>query len=612
MSDTPGGPGGGALAERFGFDAEPLGPADRPGERRVRQVAPAYAGVDAWASSAGAAVALFDADGAVTSDDVCLVDPRRDTVTVSPAPGTVERYPSFTLAAPRLLPYEVPTGCMPADLNQDGWQDLVVYYWGRSPSLFVRLPKAALSAGAYEHRELTAVPEVWSTSAATMGDYDGDGRLDLIFGNYFPDGARVFDPAGRQDDLVMPGSMASARDGGAERLFLGDGTGGFTEVSGAFAPVSTTGWTMALGTQDLDGDGRPDLYIADDAGPDKLLMNVSAPGRVAFREVKGARRAGTPGSRVLGGDSYKGMGVAFGDLNRDRVPDILVGNGADQGNFAFVSTRGQLPYDDRAEELGLSRTGWSWDVKTADFDNDGGDEIVHATGFLPGAADRRPQWQEAAMANDLLVRRPGLWPRLAPGDDLWGHTGRTGRTGGTATSLFTKDPGGHYVDVAAKAGMTTDAAGRALAVGDVDDDGRLDFALANQWGRSAFFRNTGTTAPFVGLRLRLSAGGCRKPPIRAATTRPAIGAAATLTLPDGTTSTRQLYPAGGHGGVSAPELLFGLGGAGRVKNLSSRMSLPVTVKWRDACGVPRTTSTSITPGWHKVLLTGDGRAVEMT
>ncbi len=612
----------------FSFHARRLGPPAEPGDRVLRPVAPGYANLQSRVSSLGAGVALFDVDDEVVADDLCLVDPRRDTVTVRPAPGTSRGYRPFTLVPPQRGRHEAPTGCLPADLDQDGWEDLVVYYWGRSPSLFLRVPGAPPSGAAFRHRALTGEPEIWNTSAATAGDFDGDGRLDLVFGNYFPDGVRVLGGGADHGDAVMPDSLSAAANGGGDRLYRATGPAVFTEAEGVFDEVEGGagggGWTLALGAQDLDGDGRPELYVANDFGPDHLLVNESAPGRIRFTEARGTRHLTTPHSRVLGRDSFTGMGVAFTDLNADGRPDILVSNltgnhASHESNFAFVSRPGGLheghaPYDDLGEELGLSRSGWSWDVKAADFDNDGIDEIMHATGFVRGEADRWARLREAASANDLFFSRPSLWPDLRAGDDLSGRDTNT---------FFTRGPDGRYVDVARRAGVSGDdsddgdgdTVSRAFAVGDVDDDGRLDFAVANQWSASVLYRNHGPTAPFVGLRLRLPAGACgtaTATPLawtptgraRPGPTRPAIGAVATVRLPGGVTRSRQLYPANGHNGVSAPELLFGLG-----DDLPGA-TVPVEISWRDACGGARTASLSLEPGWHRILLAG-GRAAEV-
>ena len=132
----------------------------------------------------------------------------------------------------------------------------------------------------------------------------------------------------------------------------------------------------------------------------------------------------TPSSKVLGRDSYKGMGVDFGDLNGDGLLDICVSNitlpfALEESNFAFVSTgeldlmgRGIAPYTDKSELLGLSRSGWSWDVRLGDFDNGGVPQVLQATGFIKGDTYRWPELQELAMGNDELLSNPSSWPRF--------------------------------------------------------------------------------------------------------------------------------------------------------------------------------------------------------
>lgn len=606
----------GRLAQPFSFSPHSVSPAHRAGDRTLRPVAPAYRDIPAWISSVGAGAALFAADGGSVSHDLCLVDPRTDTVSVSPAPGTGRRYAPFTLNPPDKVAYTAPMGCLPTDLNEDGRQDLVVYYWGRSPVMFLRLADRMPSVRAFRARELIRPRAVWNTNAATLGDYDGDGHLDLVFGNYFPDGARVLDPTAHQPGrLVMNTSLSNARNGGTNRLlrFAGAVRGAapdarFTEVPGVFDGQAARGWTLALGTYDVDGDHRPELYVANDFGPDQLLVNESAPGRVRFREAVGRRGPTTPKSKVIGRDSFKGMGVAFTHLGADRVPDILVSNigeayALQESNFAFTATgspraaaralhRGIAPYDDESEPLGLSRTGWTWDVKAADFDHDGSTEIMHATGFVAGNTDRWAQLQETAMSNDLVLDKPWLWPRFPAGTDLSGHNRNT---------FFVRGPDGRFTDVAREVGVGTDAVSRSFAVGDVDSDGRLDFVVANQWAPSVMYHNTGRRpGAFLGLRLRLPASGpACGPAVGGGPTRPAVGATATLTLPDGRVRTEQVFPANGHNGVNAPDITFGLGDAAKLPSAA----LPVRLTWRDGCGRIHTRTAEFRPGWHEVTLT---------
>ncbi len=68
--------------------------------------------------------------------------------------------------------------------------------------------------------------------------------------------------------------------------------------------------------------------------------------------------------------------------------------------------RGIAPYVDQSEPLGLSRSGWGWDAKLADFDNDGVLEALQAVGFVKGQADRWPELQELAMGNDEFLAGP--------------------------------------------------------------------------------------------------------------------------------------------------------------------------------------------------------------
>jgi enediyne biosynthesis protein E4 len=610
-----------ALASRFVFEETVIPTAATDPHRSVRAVHPSLRHIDAWISSVGAAVALNDLDGDGRANDLCAVDPRTDAVTVAPVPGTGARYAPFLLD-PRPLPYDpatmAPMGCLPADLTGDGALDLVVYYWGRTPVAYLRrggAPDAPPSAASYVPREVVAEVERWYTNAATFADVDGDGHPDLVVGNYFPDGARVLD-AGADGSERMQHSMSRARNGGRNRVLLWGGARSgtdpaafFQEAPEAFDDGISHGWTLALGAADLDGDHLPELYLAEDFGPDALLHNRSVPGRPRFVALRGTRGLRTPKSKILGRDSFKGMGVDFADLNGDGWLDIFVSNIAaewalQESHFTWLSTgrvermrNGIAPYRDRSEPLGLSRSDWSWDARMVDFDNDGVPEVVQATGFVRGDLDRWPELHEIAMGNDQLLSRPRAWHRFGEGDDLSGRA---------HNRFFARGPGGRYHDVAAEVGMGRAQVSRGIAVADVDGDGRLDLAVANQWEPSRFYRNVAPAAgAFLGLhvhralpadpdahRVRSRAGH----PDAGFRGSPAIGARAVVHLPTGERRVAQVDGGTGHSGKRSHDLHFGIGA------IDPGTPLRVDLHWRGTDGVLTEHTVFLTPGWHTVVL----------
>ncbi len=596
------------LAKAFVFHRYTLVSASSRTPRSVRLVEPQLEHIRSWISAVGAAVALSDADGNGLPDDVCLVDPRTDSVTVEPAPGTGQRYRAFLLD-PAPLRYDprtmAPMGCLPGDFNGDGRPDYLVYYWGRTPVLFLRRPGTALGPSGYVRKELVPGRQRWYTDSIAQADVDGDGKLDLIVGNYFPDGSRVLDPSAVHDPLMqMQDSMSRAFNGGVDRILLRTGPARFREVPGALSADVARGWTLAIGAASLHGGLLPDIYFANDFGPDRLLYNTSMPGHVRLRVVDGVRGFTTPASKVLGTDSFKGMGVDFADVNSNGRLDIFVSNitspyALEESNFMWMAdgsakelAHGVAPYTDDSEPMGLSRSGWSWDAKFGDFADDGRLELVQAAGFLKGAIDRWPELQELAMANDTLLHDPSVWPRFAPGDALSGHQ---------PFHFWVRGPGGRFVDLASQIGLEDSFPSRGVATGDVKGNGALDFLVADQWGPSYLFMNQSPRrGRFLGLDLLLPPDGrtgqTRVLPYPAAglLARPAVGATALVHL-HGRTVLAQVDGGNGHASVRAPELLFGLGRAwtGHV---------PVDVQWRDASGHVHSQHFLLRPGWHTVVL----------
>ena len=194
-----------ALAARFHFQKFSLPEISHPPPYKlVRKVHPSLERISAWISSLGAAATLADLDGDELPNDVIYVDPRTDLCTIAPVPGTGERYAPFTLNSPfwsQNTNYDLaalaPMGTVAGDFNEDGRIDVLVYFWGRTPVLYLqkaaerplgsasgaRPTRAPLSLGAFELLELTDSGERWYSTCAVQADLDGDGHIDLLLGN---------------------------------------------------------------------------------------------------------------------------------------------------------------------------------------------------------------------------------------------------------------------------------------------------------------------------------------------------------------------------------------------------------------------------------------------
>lgn len=599
------------LAAPLRLAATYLTPADN-GEpmRTIRAVHPSLQHIDAWISSLGAGAALADIQGSGVPADICLVDPRNNSVSVLPAPETGERFQPFALPTPAdgYDPRTIaPMGCLPADVNEDGRMDLVVYYWGRTPVAFLRNGAPLLSASAFTAVEIAPRREIWNTNAAILADVDGDGHPDLLFGNYFREGDRVLD-ANAVTGFEMQHSMSRAYNGGRNRLLLWQGATAasvaYRDASDALTPEMGNGWTLALAARDLDADlisaeseklGRfrnlPEIYVANDFGPDRLLLNRSSPGAPRFEIVEGRRDFTTPRSKVLGQDSFKGMGVDFGDVTGNGRPAIAVSNISSpyallESHFLFVNTgddrawtRGSAPYRDESYTRGTWTSSWAWDIKFADLLNSGHPLLLQAIGFVHGKENRWPELQELAMGNDELLSNPRSWPRFSTKSDLSGHD---------HDRIFVPDREGKFHDVWSDLGLDQSTVSRGIATADVYGDGRLAILVARQWGSSLFLRNLSTDigrSIVIDLRVPGSVAG----------TRPAVGAEVRARLPDGRIVTSFVDGGSGHSGRRAPQIHLGLG------NVPLNELFDLQIAWRDTSG-PRTESVSVTPGRFQIVL----------
>lgn len=633
---------------RFDLDVDSFA---TDGLKSSRSVHPSLQRISAWIGGTGAAATLGDLDADGLENDLVLIDPRVDRVVVMPVPGSGQRYEAFELSLDT-LPFHgdamSPTGTLIADFNEDGLADVLVYFWGRSPVIFLRLtaPDSSSPLARSQFSPVELVPEMvgkaegrWYTHAAAQADFDGDGHLDLVIGNFFQDGADILNEHGTGVATVMHEGKSRAQNGGGAKLFrwISAATGAdphvrYTDHSSVLEEHCGKGWVLALGAADLDRDGLPDLYIAHDFGPDRLLHNRSQGGQLAFARCEGQRSFTTPRSFVLGQDSFKGMGVGFGDINCDGFLDIFVSNIADQwalqeSHFLWVSTgkvedfkHNRAPYEQRSERYGLSRSGWGWDSVLVDLDNDGRLEAIQATGFAKGVVTeesklsvidralfsagflqqgipRWPELQAVGTTNDRLVNDPRAWPKI--------QTPTATLSGYNTNPIYVASSSGRYVDIASDIGLGDPFNTRGIAVADVDGDGLIDFVFANQWEPSVYFRNSvANHNKSLSLRLLLPVDPNHPfeiDPETEVAASVAVGATASLIFDPATAARKPMVTVAdvlsgtGHSGHGSQEIHFGLAEY-------SNSTIDVHLQWRSRMGTLVSQTVTITPGRHTILL----------
>jgi hypothetical protein len=365
----------------------------------------------------------------------------------------------------------VSMGAVWGDYDNDGYEDLLLYKWGR-PELFRneqgrRLVRVTADAG---------LPSWVNANTAIWLDYDRDGRLDLFIGGYFAEHVNLWK---LETTRIMPDSFEYAKNGGRKYLLRNRGDGSFEDVTEKLG-IDSRRWALAATAADLRGTGYPDLFIANDYGVSELYFND---GGTRFREV--GKQSG------VGFTPKSGMNAAVGDVLNQGQFTIYVTNISEegillQGNNLWVPKAGtsgeNLQYENLAREMGVELGGWSFGAQFGDLNNDGSLDLYLTNGFVSAERDRSYwyDFSKVAGGNTAIISDAQNWPPME-GRSLSGYQQKR---------VWINDGAGQFFDVASAVGIIDTYDGRAVALADLWNRGVLDAVVVNQQGPLLLYKNT--------------------------------------------------------------------------------------------------------------------------
>lgn len=347
-------------------------------------------------------------------------------------------------------------GCTVSDFDNDGDADIFVANAGTN-LLWINNGDATFTG--------TWLPESSTELSASIGvaDFNGDGNGDLFVVNYVRDWHRLCQNGQGNFSTCMPIELPAAPD----QILVNSGTGSFVIDERSIQSPAVAHRGLGLVTQDFDGDGRCDVYVANDGTANQLFLNsADSDDDHYFQLADMAMPLGCAVSEA--GRTEAGMGIAVGDFDNNGLADIFVTNFYQEANRLYLMSESGT-YVDSSTPWKITASSLSWlgfGVQTADWNLDG---------FA-----------------DLFVTNGDI--------DDYSHTTRPWKM---PSQVFAGAAGSHFVDVSESAGdyFQQRSLGRGVATIDYNRDGLMDIVVVHQDRPATLLKNESQAQPYFSLKL---------------------------------------------------------------------------------------------------------------
>ena len=425
------------------------------------------------------------------------------------------------------------------DLNGDGEDDIYLATSG-SHRLFYR---------DLNSNHFTEVSEKLNgyrsfSHGISLLDFNQDGRLDVVVANFHELGKEYR----RMQYVLQAGELNNFGTNNA--LLIQQPDGSFKNLETLKSKNKT--FANSVGISDINNDGYPDIFFANDYGPDSMLMNIEG------RSVLDVTTERVPKHRQLNG----GKSVEFIDYDQDGLIDLFVTNAyippyqagynmlwkktSKDGNFKLVS-----------QEENIGKSGLSWGAKFADFNLDGKLDVYVANGLERDLRGSRIEDEKSLWYGKMEFAEAPLFFRNNSKSFSQNKNNLYHRFGFQRDALFIQGSNNRFYDVALDIGLSDDSEGRGLAIADFNNDGLMDIVVTNYFGKSKVYQNMskpGTT--WIGLKL-INSKGSQLP----------IGTKITLKQSHGPDLVREYYPGNGFRSQSDSRLVLSLAAGSKFTTL---------------------------------------------